>query len=192
MYIWTIVGLLILISRYSIKVSKWTGSNTVSVLATLFLLSYTKLLRNCFDSLSLTTLTNANGTTISIWLLDGRYAVLKWPHSLLFTAGLVTLLAHIIPCTILLFIAPILQQYSHHKPLQWVNKFKPLLDTYQGPHKNKFRYWTGLLLIARLVILTPIARNVSGNQSISLLVIIAVMAILITNLNYIWHKSTLS
>ena len=36
LYIWSLVGLLILVSRYSITVSKWTGSNTVSVLATLF------------------------------------------------------------------------------------------------------------------------------------------------------------
>ena len=50
LYIWTIVGLLIFISRYSINISKWTGSNTVSVLATLFLLSYAKLLRTCFDT----------------------------------------------------------------------------------------------------------------------------------------------
>ena len=43
-YIWSIIGLIILTSRYSIRVSKWTSSNTVSVLATLFLLSYAKLL----------------------------------------------------------------------------------------------------------------------------------------------------
>ncbi len=179
LYIWTIVGLLIFISRYSINVSKWTGSNTVSVLATLFLLSYAKLLRNCFDTLSSITLTDFNHTTTSLWLLDGRYTFLKWPHSLLFTAGLITLLAHILPFTILLLTAPILQRYSHHKPLHWVNKFKPLLDAYQGPYEVKFRYWTGLLLIARLIILTAVSLNVSGNQTINLLVIIIVLIILI-------------
>ncbi len=96
LYIWTIVGLLILIS---INVSKWTGSNTVSVLATLFLLSYAKLLRTTFDTFSSTTLTDVNGTPTTLWLLDGRYTFLEWPHSLLFVAGLFILLAHILPYT---------------------------------------------------------------------------------------------
>ena len=39
-YIWCIIGLLIIVCRYSTTVSRLTGSNTVSVLATLFLLSY--------------------------------------------------------------------------------------------------------------------------------------------------------
>ena len=52
LYIWSLVGLIILISRYSITISKWTGSNTVQVLATLFLLSYAKLLRVTIDVFS--------------------------------------------------------------------------------------------------------------------------------------------
>ncbi|XP_064388819.1 uncharacterized protein LOC135336882 [Halichondria panicea] len=178
LYIWTIVGLLILISRYSIKVSKWTGSNTVSVLATLFLLSYAKLLRTTFDTFSSTTLTDVNGTLTTLWLLDGRYTFLDWPHSLLFAAGLFILLAHILPFTILLLMAPILQRYTHYKLLRWVNKLKPLLDAYQGPYGVKSRYWTGLLLLARLVILTAVSLNVSGKQAINLLVINIVLSIL--------------
>ncbi len=108
LYIWTIVGLLILISRYSIKVSKWTGSNTVSVLATLFLLSYAKLLRTTFNTFSSTALTDVNGMPTSLWLLDGQYTFLEWPHSMLFTAGLVILLVHILPFTVLLLTAPVL------------------------------------------------------------------------------------
>ncbi|XP_064388884.1 uncharacterized protein LOC135336937 [Halichondria panicea] len=178
LYIWTIVGLLILISRYSIKVSKWTGSNTVSVLATLFLLSYAKLLRTTFDTFSSTTLIDVNGTPTTLWLLDGRYTFLEWPHSLLFAAGLFILLAHILPFTILLLMAPILQRYTHYKLLRWVNKLKPLLDAYQGPYGIKSRYWTGLLLLARLVILTAVSLNISGKQAINLLVINIVLSIL--------------
>ena len=32
---------------------------------------------------------------------------------------------------------------------RYINKFKPLLDAYQGPYKDKFYYWTGLLLVIR-------------------------------------------
>ena len=182
LYIWTIVGLLILISRYSINVSKWTGSNTVSVLATLFLLSYAKLLRTTFDTFSSTILTDVNSTPTILWLLDGRYTFLKWPHSLLFAAGLFILLAHILPFTILILTAPFLQRYTHYKLLRWVNKLKPLLDAYQGPYRVKSRYWTGLLLLARLVILTAVSLNVSGKQSANLLVISIVLSILLVTL----------
>ncbi|XP_064399501.1 uncharacterized protein LOC135345963 [Halichondria panicea] len=178
-YIWTLVGLLIVISRYSITVSKWTGSNTVSVLATLFLLSYAKLLRTTFDTFSPITLTNVNGTPTTLWLLDGRYQFLEWPHSLLFIVGLVTLLAHILPFTILLFMAPFLQRYSHHKPLRWVNKVKPLLDAYQGPYKNNIRYWSGLQLLIRLVILTAVALNVTRNKAVNLFLISLVLSLVL-------------
>ena len=32
-----------------------------------------------------------------------------------------------------------------------INRFKPLLDAYQGPYKDKFYYWTGLQLLIRIV-----------------------------------------
>ena len=182
-YIWSLVGVMIVVNRYSIRVSRWTGSNTVSVLATLFLLSYAKLLRVTFDVFTSTSLTDANGTTTLVWLLDGDYVFLQWPHSLLFTAALVTLLGHIVPFTALLLVSPTLQRYSHHKPLRWVNRMKPLLDAYQGPYKNKVRYWTGLLLFVRLIILSANAINVTGNQAVSLFTTNIVVTIMLL---YIW------
>ena len=185
LYIWSLVGTLILVSRYSITVSRWIGSNTVPVLATLFLLSYAKLLRVTFDAFASTSLTDANGTMTLLWLLDGDYVFLQWPHSLLFTAALVTLLGHIVPFTALLLMSPTLQRYSHHKPLRWVNRLKPLLDAYQGPYKNKRRYWTGILLVVRLVILTVIALNVTGNKSVNLFCITTVLTIVLL---FMWLK----
>ena len=182
-YIWSLVGVMIVVSRYSIRVSRWTGSNTVSVLATLFLLSYAKLLRVTFDVFTSTSLIDDNGTTTLLWLLDGDYVFLQWPHSLLFTTALVTLLGHIVPFTALLLVSPTLQRYSHHKPLRWVNRLKPLLDAYQGPYKNKVRYWTGLLLLVRLIILSANAINVTGNQAVSLFTTTVVVTILVL---YLW------
>ena len=154
----------------------------MSVLATLFLLSYAKLLRVTFDAFASTSLTDANGTTTLLWLLDGDYVFLQWPHSLLFTAALVTLLGHIVPFTALLLVSPILQRYSHHKPLRWVNRMKPFLDAYQGPYRTKVRYWTGLLLLVRLIILSANAINVTGNQAVNLFA----TSIVITIVLFIW------
>jgi len=45
LYVWSLVCLIIIISKYSSKITRVFGSNPVAVLATLFLLSYAKLLR---------------------------------------------------------------------------------------------------------------------------------------------------
>ena len=44
LYVWSLVCLIIIISKYSSKITRVFGSNPVAVLATLFLLSYAKLL----------------------------------------------------------------------------------------------------------------------------------------------------
>ena len=43
-YLWVLVGLMIIVSHYSHRFAKLLGSNPVSVLVTLILLSYTKIL----------------------------------------------------------------------------------------------------------------------------------------------------
>ena len=43
-YVWNLVGLIIIVSNYSSRITRLLGSNPVAVLATLFLLSYAKLL----------------------------------------------------------------------------------------------------------------------------------------------------
>ena len=183
-YIWVLVGLLILVSKHSITVSKFTGSNTVSVLATLFLLSYAKILRTTFNAFSSTTLTNCNNTPTSLWLLDGNYKFLHWPHVLLFLSALLMLVAHVLPFTFLILLSPQLQAYSHLKLLKWVTKFTPLIDAFHGQYKTKYRYWTGLMLFLRLVLFSIYTGNVLGNPRLNLLVTILALACLLL----IWVK----
>ncbi len=35
----------------------------------------------------------------------------------------------------------------------WILKFKPILDAYYGPFKDKKEYWVGILLVARVILL---------------------------------------
>ena len=55
LYIWSIAGLIIILAKYSDRVANMIGNNAVPVLATLFLLSYAKLLRTIITALSFTT-----------------------------------------------------------------------------------------------------------------------------------------
>ena len=104
LYIWLIVIFIIVSSHYSTKMSQLSGRNAVPVLATLFLLSYTKLLRIIITAFSFTFLEYPNGETRMVWLYDASVNFLSGKHIVLFITALVVLLALSIPfTTILLF-----------------------------------------------------------------------------------------
>ena len=171
-YIWLLVGVMIVSSRYSSTISKLTGSNAVPVLATLFLLSYAKLLRAIIEAASPIVLTGKNSL---VWLMDGNVAFLKGPHVFLFLFALIAMVLYIVPLTLLVLLAPCLQARSRHRLLRWVNKLKPLLDAYQGPYKDGFRYWTGLMLVVRIILFTVFASNVVYDMRMNLLAIITML-----------------
>ena len=180
-YIWILVGIMIVTSRYSTRIAKLTGNNAVPVLATLFLLSYTKLLRTVIDSVSFTTITDAGGDTSTLWLIDGNIRFLEVPHIFLFLVALIAVVIYILPFTSLALLAPYLQAKSNYRVLRrWVNKMKPLLDAYQGPYKDKFRFWTGFLLVVRVVLFITFASNVLGDPRVNLLAIIISLLLLYT------------
>jgi len=55
--------------------------------------------------------------------------------------------------------------------LFWVKKLKPLFDAYTGPYKDRHRYWTGLLLLVRIVLFLIFSLNTRGSADINLLAI---------------------
>ena len=65
--------------------------------------------------------------------------------------------------------------FSHCKLFHWINKFKPLFDAYTGPYKDKHRYWTGLLLLVRIVLFIVFSTNTSGDSTINLFAVIVVV-----------------
>ena len=179
-YIWILVALLICVSRCSITLSKLTGSNTVSVLATLFLLSYAKLLRAIIVAISATTLTDKDGNSKLHWLQDANLLYMDWPHTALCIIGVIGIVFYVLPFTLLVLLAPWLQGRSNHRLLRWVNRLKPLLDTYQGPYNDRFRYWTGLMLVLRAILFIIFAANVRSDSRIDLFAItITVLGLLL-------------
>ena len=150
-YLWIMVGLIVVLAHYSSRMGRLIGSNSVPVLATLFLLSYAKLLRIIISIVSFTFIEFEDGSHISVWLQDGNVEYINSKHTALFLIALLFALLYIFPLTLLVLFAPCLQARSHYKAFRWVNKLKPFLDTYQGPYSSKFRYWTGLFLVLRLV-----------------------------------------
>ena len=171
-YVWALVGAIILASRYSTRITRSLGTNPVAVLATLFLLSYAKLLRSIINPLYVTFLEYPSDTK-EVWLVDGNIPYLKGKHIPLFLTSLLALFLLFIPLTLLLLLGQWIQAQSERKCFKWISDYRvsTFLDMYHGPFKNKHRYWSGLLLVARFCLFLVFALNVNGDSSVNILAI---------------------
>jgi len=174
-YIWVIVVIIILLSRRYVFAAKLCGSHTVKVLATLFLLSYAKVLRTIITALSFATPRPLVGPTMAVWLYDGNINYLGLQHAFLFLTALGFAIMFVLPFTLLVLLAPCLQAWSNKRFFRWVHRLKPLLDAYQGPYTDKFRCWTGVMLVVRNVLFLAFAVNGLGNPVVNLEIIITIV-----------------
>ena len=181
-YVWALVGIIILISHYSSKVATILGTNPTAVLATLFLLSYTKFLRAIIVALSNTTLEYPNKTHISVWLYDANITYFSKKHVPLFTTALFSLIVLFLPYTVFLIFSQWLRSKSgQYRILSWVNHYRviPFLEAYHAPYTDKHRYWTGLMLLVRCTLFLLFALNALEDPSVNLLAISSVTVILL-------------
>ena len=172
-YVWALVGMIIVGSYYSGRVASIFGRNPIAVLATLFLLSYAKLLRTVIAALSYTSLEYPKNSQAAVWLYDGNVRYFSGKHIPLFTAAMVCLIFLFLPYTMLLIFSQWLQAKSHLRIFSCINSryVKPFLDAYHAPYANKHRYWTGLMLLLRFVLFLISAVNALGDPSVNLLAI---------------------
>ena len=169
-YIWLLVGLMIVISRFSNTFAKLLGKNPVSVLATLVLLSYAKILRTLISAIYVTYLEYPTYNR-GVWLYDANIDYLVGKHIPLFIVAMLVFIFLFLPYTLLLLFGQWLQTISHLRLFSWVNRLKPFMDSYHAPYKAKHRYWPGLLLVLRFVLFLVFALNLQQDTSISLLAI---------------------
>ena len=185
LYIWFILSAIIVASHFSTRISKLIGNNAVQLLATLFLLSYAKLLRLIITVFSTTELVYPDGYHRRVWRYDGNLDYLKGKHIPLFMAALVLLIFVSFPFTMVLLCTQCMQRLSNKRILSWVTKLQPLFDAYTGPYKIKHRYWTGLLLLVRVCLFLVFSLNMIGNRMINLLAVCIVMSCLLAYLSLV-------
>ena len=138
---------LIITSRYFTTVQRLTAHRALPVLATLFLLSYTKILLTVSSVLffySKIIHLPSEHTTL-VWSVDANVPLFGIRFVILFLMCLILFIL-LIPFNIILLFTRTLSRY------QFISKFKPLVDAYQGPYKIKFYYWTGMQLLIRIVL----------------------------------------
>ena len=136
----------------------------VATLATLILLSYTKLLQTTILAFSSTTLSYSNASKEIVWLSDATVGYLHGKHTVLFVAALVILLL-VLAYTVLLFSW---QWCQKHRCKAHLMKLHLFIETYHAPYMPKHRYWTGLLLLVRVSVYLVSAANLPGDPRIAL------------------------
>ena len=174
LYIWLLVGAIILVSHYSFTAVKVFGRNNIAILATLFLLSYTKILKTIITALNFTQVFQGSANDTSdplvpyyVWTYDGNIEYLKGKHVALFGVALVFLVFLFLPYTLLLMLGQCIRSMPTQRRcvLRLLNSaaFVSIMDAYHAPYNNRHRYWTGLMLLSRCVLFLAFASYHSDN-----------------------------
>ena len=148
-YLWSLVLILVVLSKYSTKLTNLILNSSVQVLATLFFLSFAKILRNVIDIVSfsyLQLIDNFQNETSNlmdkrVWFYDGSDYGQDIHGFYLFLAA-AFLVFFLLPYSIFS-----LGCTCCCRPF---NKMKinlmPFVDAYCSPFKDKWRFWFGLRL----------------------------------------------
>uniref|UniRef100_A0A1X7TBL9 Right handed beta helix domain-containing protein n=1 Tax=Amphimedon queenslandica TaxID=400682 RepID=A0A1X7TBL9_AMPQE len=167
--------------RYG-KISRLMGSHAVPVLSTLTFLSYTKLVRTIVIVLHKREVTlhctNESVRSVSLWYEDPNVEYAKGKHTGLFGFALLVTVFFVIPYTLFLLFNHFYEKYlSNFKVFKkfW-SRFKPIIDAYSGPMKDEYRFWPGLLLVARI----PVLLTVTFLKNESRVLLLAVAAFILS------------
>ena len=165
-YLILIAAILIIGSRHSMIIQRFTARRGTQVLATLFLLAYTKVLLLVHQVLfffSQITYIPSNKTVL-VWSVDTSASLSGIKFCSLFVVCIILFLILLVFNVILLFPRTL----SH---IKFINTYKPLFDAYFAPYKDTYSFWTGLQLIVRALFfaLSAIGSDVSFTGAIALL-----------------------
>ena len=182
LYLWLIITLIIILSKYSQRIAKLVGNNGIPVLATLILLSYTKIIGAVIIIFSRSTVQCDNDTTVQ-WYIDPTQKYVSGGHIILFIIGLIVTALFIIPYTAFLLFYPLLELSGEkcRQRFSWfLLKLKPFFDAYRGPHTNLFCIWPGVLLLVRigLALVESLSDKAKVTYAVILLVLVVLIAIL--------------
>jgi len=145
-----LIAIVVFLGQHYFRNQRLTSLSALPVLATLILLSYSKLLRTTISVFSAMRVyyspVDSNYTElkkISVWHPDPNVQYLHGKHIILFFIALVFMLVFILPLALSLTFPTIVLQSKR------LSYFFPLFDCFYAPFKDKYRYWFG----ARMIIL---------------------------------------
>lgn len=168
-YLAIIAALFIIASRYSSRLYRLTHNRSLPVLATLFMLTYTSALQIISSVFLYTTITSLPSKTQKIvWSLDPDIPL--WKLLLLIIVCLL-LFSFLLMLNIVLLFTKWLMRFKI------INRFKPIIDAFQGPFKHHYYYWIGLQLLLRniMFLLSALVKDLSINIGCIIIITIAII-----------------
>ena len=171
-YIISLVIILIIVSEFSPRFAGLIGKrDPIATLATLILLSYAKSLSVTITTMSFAVLEYPDGSRETVWLPDGNVPYFRGKHVALVLIALLIILVGV-PYTILLFLWQWLVRAPEWKVFKWTRntKLNAFISVHHAPYNSKYRYWTGLLLLVRVVLYITASVTVSADPQTSLLI----------------------
>ena len=169
LYIISLVVIIIIVSEYSPRFAALIGrKDPIATLATLILLSYAKLLSITITALSFTDISYPDGTQETVWLPDGNVKYFQGKHAALVIVALLIILVGV-PYTTLLLLWQWIVGAPTWKVFKWTRstKLNAFITVYHVPYNSKYRYWTGLLLLVRVILYITASVTVSANPEVS-------------------------
>ena len=149
----TLIAAIITCCKFSSKLSHMFGRNVVAVLSTLIFMAHSKLLLAIRNALMLAVL-KCGDKQWYVWSIDANIGYLSTIHLPLFIFSLTVMFIGFV-YTMGIFSSQWMTKFcGKHCRSSWdpFYRFKPFIDSYTGPYNDKYRYWTGLLLLVRLLL----------------------------------------
>ena len=185
-YVIFLALMVIFISHRSKRFSQLIGDkHPVATLATLIFLSYAKYLKVVLSILTCTTMIHSGPSNESetynthpVWRLDGTITCYKGKHTALFIVATFILLAGTVYTILLLtwqWLLKLHNKFCSARALFCCLRMSMFIEAYHTPYTPQSRYWTGLMLLARVVLYIASTANVSNNPKIDLLITGVVM-----------------
>ena len=190
-YVIFLITVIIIVSEKSMKFAKLIGrKNPVATLDTLILLAYVKFLRIVISSYSFAILDYPDHSQPIVWLSDANISYFSGKHIVLFIVATFILLFGI-TYTMILFSWQCLLYYQNMKILRWIRhqRLCMFLEPYHAPYTIKHRYWTGLLLLVRILLYITSSVTTSIDPRINLVItVLAAIVLLMLSTNKKFYK----
>ena len=112
-----------------------------------------------------------------VWLHDGTVDYLRGKHIALFVVAVLILIVGI-TYTSLIFFWPWLLHHQNETVFRWARsqKLHHFMAPYHALYNINHRYWTGLLLLARITLYLVFTLNASNDPGVNLLAIVALVS----------------
>lgn len=147
LYLLLVIGLLTLISCYSLRVSRYLRSSTIQVFVTVMHLSFLRMLLTVTDVFTPAYVYTESSSSV-VWARNGTILYFESEHRILVLVSSSVMLLFLLPYLAMLIVA---------KPLKCIpcihHQIQAVLDVFHAPYKQKYKRWFVFRLIMQIALI---------------------------------------